>query len=157
MKRSYTSGIGFGLTSGVITTLGILVGLYAGTKSFAAVFSGIVVLALADSLSDAVGMHISTESEKNSSNKIIWETTAATFLAKFITALTFILPLILFPLNWAILVSVIWGMMLITCLNITIAEKKNESAWKLVISHLGIAIFVIIVTHFIGVWIGSLM
>jgi hypothetical protein len=37
MKSSFGMGLSFGLTSGVITTLGLIVGLHAGTHSRAAV------------------------------------------------------------------------------------------------------------------------
>jgi vacuolar iron transporter family protein len=33
MKRSFRKGVSFGLTSGIITTLGIIVGLHSGTNS----------------------------------------------------------------------------------------------------------------------------
>ena len=33
LNSSYKAGLGFGLTSGVITTLGLIVGLHSGTQS----------------------------------------------------------------------------------------------------------------------------
>ena len=59
MKESVKKGFGFGLTSGVITTLGMMVGLNASTGSRTAVIGGIIAIAIADAFSDAVGMHIS--------------------------------------------------------------------------------------------------
>jgi len=59
MKESIKTGISFGLASGVITTLGLMTGLNAGTKSELAVIGGILVIAIADALSDSVGIHIS--------------------------------------------------------------------------------------------------
>ena len=61
MKISIRKGLGFGLTSGVITTLGLLVGLNAGTHSKKIVLGGILLIAIADALSDALGIHISEE------------------------------------------------------------------------------------------------
>ena len=49
MKSSYKIGLSFGLTSGVITTLGLLVGLDAGTHSQPIVLGGILTIAVADS------------------------------------------------------------------------------------------------------------
>ena len=54
MKQSLKTGFSFGLTSGVITTLGLMVGLNAGTHSRLAVIGGIVTIAVADALSDAL-------------------------------------------------------------------------------------------------------
>jgi len=36
----------FGATSGVITTIGLIVGLYSGTRSLAAVLGGMLVIAI---------------------------------------------------------------------------------------------------------------
>ena len=58
MKESVKKGFGFWLTSGVITTLGMMVGLNASTGSRTAVIGGIIAIAIADAFSDAVGMHI---------------------------------------------------------------------------------------------------
>ena len=42
MKRSIKKGLGFGLASGVITTLGMMVGLNASTGSKLAIIGGII-------------------------------------------------------------------------------------------------------------------
>jgi len=52
MKRSFRIGFSFGLTSGIITTLGLMVGLYSSTNSQLVVIGGILTIAIADSLSD---------------------------------------------------------------------------------------------------------
>ncbi|TKS61160.1 MAG: membrane protein [Nitrospira sp.] len=65
MKASWKTGLSFGLTSGVITTLGLMVGLHSGTHSRAIVIGGILTIAIADAMSDALGIHVSEES-KNS-------------------------------------------------------------------------------------------
>ena len=57
------TGIFFGATSGVITTLGLIAGLNAGTKSLTAVLGGILVIAVADAMSDALGIHLAEESD----------------------------------------------------------------------------------------------
>ena len=64
MKIAIRKGLGFGLTSGIITTLGIIVGLDASTNSKIVVIGGILFIAVTDSLSDALGMHISEEAHK---------------------------------------------------------------------------------------------
>ena len=63
MKDSLRTGISFGLTSGIITTLGLMVGLHSGTHSRVIVIGGILTIAIADAFSDALGIHISEESK----------------------------------------------------------------------------------------------
>jgi len=82
----------FGLTSGVITTLGLMMGLYSGTHSRLAVIAGILTIALADSLSDATGIYLSEESENVHSKREIWESTLFTFVFKALFTSTFIFP-----------------------------------------------------------------
>ena len=47
-NKGARTGIFFGATSGVITTIGLIVGLHAGTQSMVAVLGGILVVAFAD-------------------------------------------------------------------------------------------------------------
>ncbi|UCE51174.1 MAG: hypothetical protein JSV31_18140 [Desulfobacterales bacterium] len=48
MQDSLRTGISFGLTSAVITTLGLMVGLHSGTHSKIVVLAGILTIAIAD-------------------------------------------------------------------------------------------------------------
>ncbi|MBU1178183.1 hypothetical protein KJ903_03100 [Patescibacteria group bacterium] len=151
MKTSIKKGLGFGLASGVITTLGLMVGLSSSTQSIAAVIGGVVVIALADGMSDALGIHISEESENAHSTREIWEATLATFFSKLIVALSFVAPVLLLSLTPAIIVSIIWGLLLIACFSYyTALQNKEESTWKVVAEHLAIALVVIISSHYVG-------
>jgi VIT1/CCC1 family predicted Fe2+/Mn2+ transporter len=153
MKDSLRTGISFGLTSAVITTLGLMVGLHSGTHSKTVVLAGILTIAIADAFSDALGIHISEESENIHTSKQIWASTAATFAAKFIFAMTFVIPLLLLPLTSAIIVSLLWGMFILTALSYAMAKAQGEAPWKIIGEHLMIAVVVITITHWIGDWI----
>jgi len=155
MKHSIKTGFSFGLTSGIITTLGLMVGLHSGTRSRLVVIGGILIIAIADAFSDALGIHISEESENKHTTKEIWESTISTFLSKFVIALTFIIPLLLFQLPKAIIVSMVWGLSLLGIFSFYIAKEQKIKPWKVIVEHLLIALVVIIITHHIGDWIGS--
>jgi hypothetical protein len=71
-KESFKTGISFGLTSGIITTLGLIVGLHSGTHSRVVVLGGIMTIAVADSLSDALGIHIAQEFQQRFMTKQVW-------------------------------------------------------------------------------------
>lgn len=155
MKPSIRKGFSFGLTSGIITTLGLIVGLHSSTNSALVVIGGILIIAVADALSDALGIHISEESENHHTAKEVWESTITTLLSKFVFALTFIVPVLLFTLSVAVIVSVIWGLSLITIFSFYLAKQGKIKPYKVVIEHLLIAIFVIIVTHYLGDWVAT--
>ncbi|MFC1691066.1 VIT1/CCC1 transporter family protein [Nanoarchaeota archaeon] len=156
MRLSIRKGFSFGLTSGIITTLGLIVGLHSSTHSKLVIIGGILVIAIADALSDALGIHISEEAENHHTTKEIWESTIATFLSKFVFALTFIVPILLFPLYTAIIVSIIWGLSLIAIFSFYMAKLQKIKPYHVVVEHLVIAVFVIIVTHYVGNLVGGL-
>ena len=91
------TGLYFGATSGVITTIGLITSLNAGTGSVAAVLGGIFVIAVADAMSDALGIHLAEEADPNATTGHVWAATISTFLNKFIFALSFAVPLLLLP------------------------------------------------------------
>ncbi|MDQ1272879.1 MAG: vacuolar iron transporter family protein [Planctomycetota bacterium] len=155
MKDSLRTGISFGLTSAVITTLGLMVGLHSGTGSKLVVLEGIFTIAIADAFSDALGIHISEESENVHTTWQIWVATIATFMAKLIFALTFVVPVLLLPLFTAIIVSLVWGLSILTVLNYFMAKAQGERPWKVIGEHVLIAIVVIAITHWIGDWLAT--
>lgn len=150
MKHSLKTGFTFGLTSGIITTLGLMVGLHSSTHSKNAVIGGILTIAIADAFSDALGIHISEEAENRHTAKEIWESTASTFFSKFVIASTFIVPVLLLELSSAIMVSVIWGLFMLGIVSFRVAAKQKTKTWKVVAEHIIIALVVIVATHYTG-------
>jgi len=149
------TGLFFGATSGVITTLGLITGLNAGTRSITAVLGGILVIAVADSMSDALGIHLAEEADPATDHEHVWQATITTFLTKFVFALSFAVPLLLLPLGPAVIASIAWGMLVIIVLSYFLARSQNESPWLIILEHTGIAILVVVLSHFIGVWVAN--
>jgi len=156
MSRTAESGFGFGLTSGVITTLGLLVGTAASTGSASLVAGSIITIALADSMSDAFGMHVSAEST-NASEKNTWIATFTTFGAKLATTLTFLIPVLILPLTAAVWASVLWGCLLLATMSSFIAKQRGVSPVEPVIEHVGLALLVVFLSHNLGGKIADLV
>lgn len=153
MRHSLKTGFSFGLTSGIITTLGLIVGLHSGTHSRIVIIGGIITIAIADSLSDSVGIHISEESEGKHNSREIWESTISTLVSKFIFSISFVIPVIFLSLSTAIIVSLTWGFSLISIFSYYTAKLGKSKPWKSILEHLAIALIVIVITHYVGVWI----
>lgn len=149
------TGLFFGATSGVITTIGLITGLNAGTHSVAAVLGGIFVIAVADAMSDALGIHLAEEADPNTTTHHIWSATISTFLNKFFFALSFAVPLLLLPLDQAVVASLLWGMFVIIVLSYFLARVQKASPIMIIGEHLGIAALVVVLSHFIGVWVSN--
>jgi VIT1/CCC1 family predicted Fe2+/Mn2+ transporter len=156
LNHSIKIGFSFGLTSGIITTLGLMVGLNSGTHSKLVVIGGILTIAIADSLSDSLGIHISEESENVHTSREIWQSTLATFVSKFLFALSFIVPILICNnLSTAVLISVIWGFSLLVFLSYMIAINCKTKPWRPIAEHLIIALAVVVLTHYVGLWVSS--
>ena len=155
MKKAIKKGFSFGLTSGVITTLGLIIGLALSAKTQVAVIGGVITIAIADTLSDALGIHLSEESEKDNTEKHIWAATLSTAFYKFVIALTFLIPVFLFQLGFAILISMIWGFFLLGYITIKISKDRGVGVVKPLIEHYSVAILVVVVTFVVGIWVGN--
>ena len=153
MRTSLKIGFSFGLTSGVITTLGLMVGLHAGTHSMPAVLGGILTIAVADAMSDALGIHVAEESKNNGQTGEIWESTLATFAAKFVIAGTFAVPVLFLPLDVAIAASLAWGLSLLAMLSYALARAQQVAPWKVIGEHVVIGLWVVTMTHYLGEWV----
>lgn len=143
MYKANKVGISFGLTSATITTLGLIMGLEAGTGSRLVVVAGILTIAIADSFSDSLGVHIVKESEGNFSNKEVWQATFFTFIYKLIFSLSFLIPILTLSAPWSILAAIVWGIVILVFLNYKIARDNGQSALKMISEHLFISFVVI--------------
>ena len=155
MKRAFRIGFSFGLPSGIVTTLGLMVGLQSATQSHFVVIGGILTIAIADSLSDAMGMHFSQESQNHLTHEDVWKSTLFTFIAKFLFSFIFIFPVLIFELNTAIVISIMIGTYLIFVISLIIARERKDNPWKVISSHLFITFIVIIIAHYVGVLISN--
>lgn len=149
------TGLFFGATSGVITTIGLIVGLNAGTRSITAVLGGILVIAVADSMSDALGIHLAEEADPDTDHAHVWSATIMTFLTKFVFSISFAVPLLLLPLTTAVVASVVWGLFVIVVLSYFLAKSQDEPPLHIIGEHVAIAILVLVFSHYIGVWVAA--
>lgn len=156
MKILTQRGFSFGLTSGIITTLGLMVGLFSSTQSKLVVVGGILTIAVADAFSDALSMHVSEEAQNNKTTKQIWFLTLLTFISKMIFALIFIFPIIIFNLLIAILINIAIALSILTIYNGLIAKTINQKPIKLILEHVFNTIFVVMITYYIGILVDKI-
>jgi len=152
-QHSLQVGLLFGTTSGVITTLGLVTGLAAGTESRLAVIGGVLTIAVADAMSDALGIHISEEAENIHTEREIWTATLTTFASKFLTASTFLVPIWFLDLKTAVWASIAWGALVLAVMSYFVARLQNVRPFGVIFEHLLIATVVVVLTHYLGVWV----
>lgn len=152
-KHPFRVGFSFGLTSGVITTLGLMVGLNSGTHSRVAVIGGVLTMAIADSFSDALGILFSEESENKHPGREIWLATVSTYLSKLFFIAIFAIPLFLFELQKAIWFNLIMGFLILSLLCLKIAKQEKKPVWKVISGHLLVTLLVILIINYLGHWV----
>ena len=158
MKIALRKGLSYGTTSGVITSLGLLVGLSSATSSKEVLLAGLLTIAFADALSDGFGIHVSEESEGHESNRAIWEATASTTIAKMIIGMSFIIPIFILSMKVAIIVDFIWGFLVLGYLSYAVAKQNKEKVFSALFEHTSLALIVIagsfaigkLISHFLG-------
>jgi VIT1/CCC1 family predicted Fe2+/Mn2+ transporter len=73
-------------------------------------------------------------------------------------ASTFVLPLLLLPLQQAVIACLIWGAVVLTVLSVFIARQQGQPALPVVAEHLGIASLVMVLSWLVGMgvnrWLG---
>ena len=109
--RNYQTKFSFGATSAIITILGLITGLNTLAHPKPTIIGSILLIALADNISDSVGIHIYQESECIANHEV-WISTVTNFLTRLFVSLTFVFLVVFLPMNLAVLFSTIWGLAL---------------------------------------------
>ena len=115
-----------------------------------------MTIAIADSLSDALGMHISQEAEMGNKKEYVWKSTFYTALFKALVAFSFLLPLYFLNLSFAFPLMLFWGMILLIGFSYTLAKWNKESPSKIIGEHLVVASIVLILTNYAGLLVRNL-
>jgi VIT1/CCC1 family predicted Fe2+/Mn2+ transporter len=144
----------FGATSAIITNLGIITGLDTLTHPKLSIIGALLVIALADNLSDSFGIHIYQESE-HIGKKEVWLSTLTNFLTRLFVSSTFIILIIVLPIRLAAVCSVIWGLLILTVMTYTIAKQQKINPFSAIFVHLTIAVIVVVASNFIGAFVIS--
>ena len=147
--RPFQTRFSFGATSAIMTNLGLICGLDAGSNPKRAIIGSILVIAVADNISDSLGIHIFQESERVGEREV-WFSTFTNYATRLLVSLTFILLVALLPMKAAVVGSVLWGMSLLTVMSYWIARDRGESALATILEHVLIAAAVIAASHFVG-------
>ena len=114
-----------------------------------AIIGAMLLIAIADNISDSVGIHIYQESELLNTREI-WVSTFTNFLARILVSSTFILLVIIFPIKLAAVCAISWGLLLLAILSYTIAKDEEVNPYFAMLEHVGIAVLVVILSNYIG-------
>jgi len=142
----------FGGTSGIVTSIGLIIGLGAATAPKSAIVSGLLIVALADNLSDSLSIHMYQEAEKLEERTAL-RTTVANFVVRLLFAFTFVLIVALLPASHAAIIALAWGFLLLGLLSYVLARVRGVNSLSEVGKHFTVAVVVIAVSRGVGLWI----
>ena len=152
IARPTQTRFSFGATSAIITNLGIITGLDTLAHPKLSIIGALLVIALADNMSDSFGIHIYQESE-HLSKKEVWLSTLTNFFARLFVSSTFIVLIILLPIKVAAACSVIWGLLILTVMSYAIARQRKMNPYTAILVHTIVALFVVTASKFIGAFL----
>lgn len=145
----------FGATSAIITSIAIIIGLSKTINAKINIISALLIIAIADNISDTFGLHIHQESQKDNS-KEVKKITIGNFLARLIIIIVFIMFILLFSINLAIILSLLFSLGILIILSYYIAKNQKINPWKSIFHHLILAIVVVLSCFFLREIISNL-
>jgi len=142
------ANISYGSTAAIVTSMALIVGLGSLKNSRASLIAALLVIAITDNITDSFSIHIYQEStSETKSTKTIAITN---YVARLIVASSFILIAIILHSNLCKVIAVIWGMTLLISLSYLIVRKRNTNVGREIMSHILLALVVIVVSQLLG-------
>jgi VIT1/CCC1 family predicted Fe2+/Mn2+ transporter len=148
------SWISFGGTAAIVTSMGLILGLDAAASSTQSITGVLLIVALADNLSDSLSVHVYQEAERLESREA-FRSTLANFVTRLLVALSFVVLVITLPRDSLVAVTLAWGFLLLALLTFRIARARGARVGKEIAKHVVIAAIVIVTSRWLGTWIAG--
>jgi vacuolar iron transporter family protein len=149
--------ISFGAPAAIVTSIALIVGLDTAAAHRAAIVGSLLILALADNLTDALGVHIYQESERLAQPDA-FRTTVANFLTRLLVSLSFVALVLTTHAPLRSYLSLTWGLLLLALLSYLLARARAVSPPAEIAKHCAVALIVIALSAAIGwlvpLWVG---
>ena len=142
----------FGGTSAIVTSMGLVVGLGAANAGMATIVSGLLIVGLADNLTDSLSIHMYQEAEKLE-GRAAFRATLTNFGTRILVALSFVSIVLVLPPSYAGVAALAWGSLLLVGISYVLAKARAIAPVPEIGKHLGVAVLVIAASRIIGSWI----
>jgi VIT1/CCC1 family predicted Fe2+/Mn2+ transporter len=149
-------GISFGSPAGIVTSMALIVGLDAATATKAAVVGGLLIIGVADNLTDSLSVHIYQEAERLT-ERPAFKTTVYNFGARLMVSVSFAALFLLLPSSMAIYACVVWGFFLLSGLSYLLAKQRGARPLSEICKHAGVAAAVIVISKALGLLIRTMI
>jgi vacuolar iron transporter family protein len=151
-KEKFQSGKNkflFGSSAAIITNLGIIAGLLSSHNAQGNIIGSMLVIAIADNISDTLGIHIYQEAE-GLKVKEVWLSSLTNFASRFFVSSIFVLLVATLPLKIAAISCLVFSFVVISLISYFIAIFKKRNPFVSIFEHLAVASAVIVISKFLG-------
>jgi VIT1/CCC1 family predicted Fe2+/Mn2+ transporter len=138
-----------GSSAAIITNVSLIVGLGSAQAGKGPILGGLLTIALADNISDSLGIHLYKESE-GCGERLSSLATILNFLSRLLISLSFVAIVLIFPISQSILVGIVWGLLLLALISYLITRSNHENSISEIIKHVLVAVIVILLSRFVG-------
>ena len=138
-----------GATAAIITSMGLIAGLTQGANAKISIVTGLLIIAIADNISDSFSIHIYKEAE-GATKQEINSSTFGNFTIRLFLALTFVFIVLFFSPFSALIISSVYGLILLAILSFLISKHKDTNPLGEMIWHLLIALLVVAGSKLLG-------
>jgi len=145
--------VSFGAVSAIVTSIGLIVGLGTAGISTPTIIGGLLIVGLADNLTDSLSIHVYQESEKLE-QQAAFEATISNFVTRLLISISFVIFTLAFSSATAVFISLAWGIALLTGLTWLVARSRGANVTTEVFKHLAVAAVVIAASRATGILVG---
>lgn len=141
----------FGATAAVLTSMALIVGLGSANTGKASIIAGLLIIGIADNLSDSLGIHVHEECDSKGAEALTLS--VSNYVTRLLLVGSFVALVVLLPFDVARLASLLWGVTLLSVLTYYIAKARSANPTSQIVLHLVVAAAVIALSQGIGVFI----
>src|SRR5512136_1388227 len=134
-----------GSSAAIITNISLIVGMGTARAGKVPILSGLLTIALADNISDSLGIHLYKESE-GVGKRLSLLATVLNFLSRLLVSLTFVALVLIFPPSQAIIVAIVWALLLLILVSYLVTRSRHENSIGEILRHVLIAVIVILLS-----------
>jgi len=138
--------ITYGAVSAVMTGLAIIIGLSTTVGAKTNIVVALMIIAIADNISDSFGIHFQEESQLLPKEKVR-NTTLLNFVSRFVTTAILIIFVLIFSMNLAMILAIVFCLVVIIILSYLISKRQKTNPYKAITSHLATAIALMIASY----------
>jgi len=146
--------VSFGATSAVVTSMGLIAGFGAAGISRPTIVAGLLIVGIADNMTDSLSIHIYQESEKLE-ERAAFRATVSNFATRLLLSLSFVILVLRLPIRDVGAASLVWGLLLLAGLTWFVARSRHANALAEILKHLGVTAAVIAASQATGIFINT--